>query len=97
MFRGLKIVGHFFTLYRVVLSLDSENDLQRSVSGRIFLEIDIKNLIKPGFFRNSSILAVLWASDSLSGVILVRDFEFDLENFLSGRFLSRNRKFKKVP
>ena len=43
MFRGQKKVGLISTLEGVVLSVGSEYILQKVVSGRFILEIDLKN------------------------------------------------------
>ena len=44
MFRGQKKVGIVSTLDDVVLSVDSEYVFQKVVSGRLFLEIDLKSV-----------------------------------------------------
>ena len=44
MFRGQKKFGLVSTLEDVVLSVDSEYVFQKVVSGRFFLEIDLKSV-----------------------------------------------------
>ena len=44
MFRGQKKVGLVSTLEDVVLSIDSEYVFQKVVSGRFFVEIDLKSV-----------------------------------------------------
>ena len=75
----------FLFLYGRVLVVDYEYDLENFVSGRFFLEIELKKAEKPWFWVKSLNVTETMSRDNLSDVFWVRDSEYDLENVISGQ------------
>ena len=77
----------FLFLYGRVLVVDYEYDLENFVSGRFFLEIELKKAEKLWFWVKSLNVTETMSRDNLSDVFWVKDFEYDLQNVIYGRIL----------
>ena len=75
---GSEKVGSFLFLYGRVLVVDYEYDLENFVSGRFFLENELKKAEKPRFWIKSLNVTETMSRDNLSDVFWVKDSEYGL-------------------